>query len=75
MPEGYLRNTYRNTLGIPEESIKAHTNLSLNYGATLNYNEKVLSWEDKESHIEVISDKNIYQCTRIENIRHQKILY
>ena len=50
---------------IPEESIKAHTNLSLNYGATLNYNEKVLSWEDKESHIEVISDKNIYQCKKL----------
>jgi len=50
---------------IPEESIKAHTNLALNYGATINYNEKVLSWTDKESYIEVISDKNIYQCKKL----------
>ena len=35
----------------PEKAVKAHTQLAIKNEANINYNEKVLSWDDKISHI------------------------
>jgi sarcosine oxidase len=49
----------------PEKAVKAHTQLAIKNEAKINYNEKVLSWNDKTSHIEVLTTKTTYKTKKL----------
>jgi sarcosine oxidase len=49
----------------PEKAVKAHTQLAIKNEAMINYNEKVLSWDDKISHIEVLTTKTTYKTKKL----------
>ena len=49
----------------PEKAVKAHTQLAIKNEANINYNEKVLSWDDKISHIEVLTNKTTYKTKKL----------
>ena len=49
----------------PEKAVKAHTQLAIKNEAKINYNEKVLSWNDKTSHIEILTTKTTYKTKKL----------
>ena len=53
----------------PEKAVKAHTQLAIKNEAKINYNEKVLSWNDNDSHIEVLTTKATYKTKKTSNCR------
>ena len=49
----------------PEKAVKAYTQLAIKNEAKINYNEKVLSWNDNDSHIEVLTNKATYKTKKL----------
>ncbi len=49
----------------PEKAVKAHAQLAIKNEAKINYNEKVLSWNDNGSHIEVLTTKATYKTKKL----------
>jgi len=49
----------------PERSILTYVERSINYGAHINTNEKVLSWSSESESIEVKTSKGVYSCKKL----------
>lgn len=50
---------------LPETAILSFTERALNFGAHIRIGEKTLKWEHKDGHIEVVTNKDTYNCSKL----------